>query len=132
MIEELFHYQTRHNLVNGVTLTTEQLQGAAKCRVRVNGQTVISTELHDNSGLSVTNAAGELATQVAAHYEIPPDKLIWIEHYSDESYSSRMEKPGQEPETFDRVCFTLRGAQLTDPEWRRITREEAMSLLGDC
>ena len=123
MIDETFYYHTRHNLVNALDLTTEKFQGEAKCRIRVNGNTVIASELCDNPGMSITNAAEAVAMQVAGHYEIPLPELIWIEHYPKE--------PNHE-ESFDQVDFRFEQGRLTNPRWRQISREEAMNLLGDC
>ncbi|MGB3298592.1 MAG: hypothetical protein WBA76_10015 [Phormidesmis sp.] len=78
------------------------------------------SELPDNPGMSVTNAAGALAMQVCQYYEIEPQKLIWIEHYPEE--------PTHE-ETFDRVTFSFDSGRLADPQWRRIAKEEAHQLL---
>ncbi|NER93999.1 MAG: hypothetical protein F6J86_09185 [Symploca sp. SIO1B1] len=131
MIDETFHYHTRHNLISALELSTEAFQGQAKCRVRVNSNAVIGTELKDNPGESITNAASELAMQVAAFYEIPLDKLIWIEHYS--SSESYHDDPREKDwETFDQVSFARNNGRLITPRWKRITKEEAMSLLGEC
>ncbi|NER93496.1 MAG: hypothetical protein F6J86_06615 [Symploca sp. SIO1B1] len=130
MIDEIFHYHTRHNLISALDLSTEAFQGEAKCRVKVSGNAVIGTELKDNPGQSITNAASELAMQVAAFYEIPLDKLIWIEHYSSsESYEDDPRE--KDWETFDQVSFTRNNGRLSVPRWRRITKEEALSLLSD-
>ena len=42
---------------------------------------VITTELSDNPGVSVTNFAEELATLVCNMFCIDPMTLVWIEHY---------------------------------------------------
>ncbi|NET55382.1 MAG: hypothetical protein F6K47_04095 [Symploca sp. SIO2E6] len=122
MIDETFHYHTRYNLVSALDLSTEAFQGEAKCRVRVNGNTVIASELPDNPGMSLTNAAEEVAMQVAGHYEIPLGELTWIEHYPEE--------PNHE-ESFDRVDFSFERGRLTKPRWKPITKEEAIGMLGD-
>lgn len=123
MIDEVFHYATRHNLISLPEQISQEVQGQAKCRVRVNHTTVIATEIRDNPGMSITNVVQEVAVQVSAYYEIPLSELVWIEHYPEE--------PSHE-ESFDRVQFSFERGRLTNPQWRRITREEAMSLLGDC
>ena len=131
MIDETFNYYTPHLLVDAESLIGIPIQKEEMCRVLVNGTTVIATELKDNPGQSITNAASELVMQVAAFYEIPLDKLILIEHYS--SSSSYEDDPRENDwETFDQVSFTFTNGRLTEPCWKRISREEAMSLLGDC
>ena len=61
---------------------------------------VIATELSDNPGMSITNAAEYVATAVCRQLAIDPLKLIWIEHYG-------YPVPGhpERPRTYDRVTF---------------------------
>lgn len=59
---------------------------------------VIATELPDNSGTSVTNAAEHLASFVCDSFGIAPGRLVWIEHYGA--------SPGvRKDETYDLVTF---------------------------
>ena len=58
----------------------------AKCRIRVyqlaNGIiVVIATELPDNAGASITNAAEILATEMRRWFVVSGGGLFWIEHY---------------------------------------------------
>ena len=59
---------------------------------------VIASELADNPGTSVTNAAELLATDVCRRFGIAPDRLVWIEHYE---YG----RDAGIPRTFDLVTF---------------------------
>ncbi len=92
----------------------------AHCRLRVYqhaGQTVaIVTELRDNSGMSVTNAAEWLLPAMAQQYGLPAD-VVWLEHY---------ERQGGKPDTYDQV--TLRHGS---PAWRRLSADELRALLPD-
>lgn len=98
MIDEVFHYATRHNLISLPEQIFQEVQGLAKCRVRVNHSTVISTELQDNPGMSITNAVEKVAAQVSAYFEIPLSELVWIEHYPEEP---------PHKESFDLVEFSF-------------------------
>ena len=69
---------------------------------------ILCTELATNPGQSITNAAEQLATAACRRFAIPFNKLIWIEHYNEESYKGR----GRE-ESFDLVEF---GYFCTMPE----------------
>jgi hypothetical protein len=73
--------------------------------------------------MSITNAAEAVAAQVSAYYEIPLSELVWIEHYPEEQ---------SHEEIFDRVYFGMECGRLRVERWQRISREEAISLLGDC
>jgi len=90
----------------------------ARCRLQVHrheGQTVaIVTELPDNPGMSVTNAAEWLLPALAQQYGLPDD-TVWIEHYE------RL----HEPDTYDLV--TLKGRS---PSWRRLALEQVERLIG--
>src|SRR5687767_704206 len=50
---------------------------------------VIATELDDNPGASITNAAEECAAQVCHRCRIHPSRLIWVEHYDDRHHADR-------------------------------------------
>src|SRR5438552_13682293 len=62
---------------------------------------VIATEVKDNPGTSITNAAEHLAYWVCIEFSIDTSKLVWIEHYG---YPA----PGdwrRHPRTYDLVTF---------------------------
>jgi hypothetical protein len=64
---------------------------------------VIATEVKDNPGTSITNAAEHLAYWVCVEFSIDPSKLVWIEHYG---YPA----PGdwkRHPRTYDLVTFDI-------------------------
>jgi hypothetical protein len=42
---------------------------------------VITTELKENTGTSITNCVESLATQVCRQFRLPPARMVWIEHY---------------------------------------------------
>lgn len=90
-----------------------------RCRLQVHrheGQTIaIVTELHDNPGMSVTNAAEWLLPALAQRYGLPDD-TVWIEHY---------ERLHGEPDTYDLV--QLAGGS---PSWQRLTLEQVERLIG--
>lgn len=105
--------------------------GAAKCDLEIihsPGQTtlVICTELADNPGTSVTNAAERIATRLC-HKDptIDPEGLIWVEHYPERSAG-----PGRPlPESWDMVTFTDRADRtFRRPAWRHSTAEEVQAL----
>ena len=121
MIDETFSYATCHTLSDALGNSAKQLQGNACCRVRINGKTVVATELPDNPGMSLTNAASFVAMQVCQFYEIPLDELIWIEHYPTQL--------GRE-ETFDRVLFNNIDGILCINKWLPLSTHEATQLFG--
>ncbi len=51
---------------------------------------VVLTELRENPGTSVTNAAEFLARQVAQAYDLPSD-TVWVEHYEGDTRYSVVE-----------------------------------------
>lgn len=105
----------------------------AKCRIRVyqlaNGIiVVIATELPDNAGASITNAAEILATEMRRWFVVPGGGLFWIEHYQDRALIGG--RP-QQKESFDRVFFRWDGAQYDDPVWQPFSREQVEVLIGE-
>jgi hypothetical protein len=78
-----------------------------RCRVRIylpdeserDASVVICSELSNNPGLSITDAAQTIAAEVIRGHRLPTP-LVWIEHYPAES-----RRPGAE-ETFDLAIFS--------------------------
>jgi hypothetical protein len=69
----LFAYQSG-NGADGVCLI--------ECIAIPDGRIVVACiEIAGNPGNSITNCQEELAFQVCERFEIPPDKLVWLEHY---------------------------------------------------
>lgn len=105
--------------------------GNAKCDleiIRSPGRVtlVICTELEDNPGTSVTNAAERIATR-PCHEDpaIDPEGLIWVEHYPERSAG-----PGRTlPESWDMVTFTYHDDRtFRRPEWRYTTVEAVQGI----
>jgi hypothetical protein len=109
----------------------------AKCRLQIfpsSQQTtrrmvVIVTELPDNIGMSVTNAAELIATLAVKQYDLDPETMIWIEHYPDRH------PPGREgdrmfDETFDMVTFRWEGGTALTPQWKPSSRAHVEQLTG--
>ena len=77
------------------------------CRVRIylpdeperDAPVVICSELSNNPGMSITQAAQTIAAEVIRGHRLPTP-LVWIEHYPAES-----RRPGAE-ETFDLAIFS--------------------------
>ena len=77
----------------------------------------IATELDDNPGVSVTNFAEHLATQVCLDLQIDPMKLVWVEHYPDAGKRTYLD-----PAHWDAATFTfdrLHG-HFHRPAWFRV------------
>ena len=105
----------------------------AKCRIRVYQLAdglivVIATELPDNAGSSITNAAEILATEMRRWFVVSGGGLFWIEHYQDRAVIGS--RP-QLKESFDRVFFRWDGAQYDDPEWKPFSRQQVEALIGE-
>ncbi len=87
---------------------------------------VVATHPWIDAGVSVTNAAEELATYFF-HQLGRPASFRWIEHYPAKKgfpYSLIFW------ETFDDVTFTrTSGDTLVDPRWRSITRDELEAVI---
>jgi len=105
------------------------LQALACCRVRIwerygEPPVVVATELPDNPGMSITNAAAQLAADVWDLLGCPERGLTWIEHYPQQ---------GPEPherESFAAVSFTWTGGSFSEPQWRHLTQEAVEALIG--
>jgi hypothetical protein len=106
---------------------TGALKRQARCGLRIyeraEGKVVFMTEQNDNHGPSVTNNVEELATQVRREFGLDSDQTTWVEHYPEREW--RVHNRVQiEPPSYDEVTFTWVDYVATEPEWRRLDREE--------
>lgn len=73
------------------------------------------------AGMSITNAAEEVAMQVCHYYEIPVLELVWTPHYP---------KRADIDKTFERVEFRIVHNCPANPSWKPIERTLAEKLIG--
>lgn len=68
-----------------------------------------------NPGTSITNSVEEVALQVCERFEIPADKLVWLENYHalDDAYEWRLVEFGTVPPK----------GPFADPKWTEMTPE---------
>lgn len=101
---------------------------------------VIATELADNPGISVTNWAEHLATQVCQRLDLDARKLVWIEHYPTDpcpvckgsgcrrdstcracsGRGTRRERASYDLVTFEVWRNADASFELTEPKWRPV------------
>lgn len=84
----------------------------------------IVTEIADNTGMSVTNAAECLIAQVCRAKVIDPATLVWIEHYSEKSYKQKT-KPRVE---YSLVTFKLSKSAVVKPVWKPMEKMDWIEL----
>ena len=80
---------------------------------------VIATNLYQiNPGTSISRWSAQLATSICNDFQINYDNLVFIERNPD-----RQSKLDFYKETFDVVDFSLDTDQLTNPVWKRVSKE---------
>lgn len=103
---EFFAYKTA-NRIDGVCLIE---------RIDLpDGRVVIlCIETAGNPGNSITNCVEELCFQICERFEIPPDRLVWLEHYdySEDNEWSMVTFPRRPPER-----------PFEDPSWTTMTAD---------
>jgi hypothetical protein len=113
----------------------------SRCRIRLylpqedrDAAVIICSELPDNPGTSVVDAAEQIAAEIIQHFRLPSPP-VWIEHRPQEEPARGLE------EAFDLVIFdhhevkaTLRGGSLHQeigqPTRKRLDRASVESLVG--
>lgn len=127
--DEIFDYESWHGAPAycGVKIWTDgPCGGAAPTRY-----IVVMTELDDNPGMSVTNAAEIIATDVLNILlpGVDPEAMTWIEHYPPrgDAHSLRL------PETYDLVRMRYDGRQFkmdnrNGHPWKRLTEIDLKDL----
>lgn len=75
---------------------------------------IVCIETAGNPGISITNCVEELCFQVCERFEIPPDRLVWLEHYDY-----------PEDDEWSMVTFVRRppSRPFEDPKWTTMTSE---------
>ena len=114
-----------------------------RCRVRIfepdderDSFVVVLTEPPDNPGMSVTNAAEEIAAAVVLANALPTSRTFFIEHYEDGARGTP-----SDPATFDLLAFSaddpepvLRAGEwrieLGEPSWQALDRATVEALIG--
>lgn len=69
----------------------------------------IATEINENPGKRITNAAEELATQLVAAFTFEPEQTRFIEYYTRESYEAINDA------SYDEVSLDWQGRQARKP-----------------
>jgi len=114
-----------------------------RCRVRVyipedrrDAPVVVCTELRNNPGQSITNAAERIASEVATHNRLPTP-VVWIEHYEAGARGTP-----EDPHTFDLVTFARYEVEgpggyqdegrrrIVEPSWQALDRATVEALIG--
>ena len=97
------------------------------CRLRVYkgeaGVVLVTSELADNPGSSITNTAEMLATALVVRYGIDTERAVLIEHYDHASYRGLPRNP-----TFDSVSFTWAGGRASEPRWKSLSEADLGAL----
>lgn len=103
--------------------------GEYRIRVFERGRKVVVIATDLDKGPSVTNAAPELATQVITHFNIDPERLIWVEHYPRQD--TRAKEGTAIGEEYDLVFFEWDGEQFRHPAWTYSNRRAIEELIGE-
>lgn len=98
---------------------TDMNQRDAFCDIERFGNLVIATELKENTGASVTNAADYIATQYCTSHGISFEDLIFVERYDHRSYE------GKKSPDCSLVTFQIRERfgqpHFTTSDWKYLT-----------
>lgn len=76
----------------------------------------VVTEVADNPGQSITNAAEEIATLITGQFEILPAELIYFEHYYPGSYHDDT----QLSDSYAQVFFLWQNRRAYSAQWEFI------------
>ena len=89
---------------------------------------IIASELVENPGTSVTNAAEELATALERrHCPDPGERMLWVEHYP----ASVGDRGRALPERFALVTFERADdGRLHRPQWWHVAAAGLAEVLG--
>ena len=127
LYSDLYHYSAYRGLqINGWFLEDQLISSTCHLTLwQSDTETLVMvTELAANEGMSVTNAAGWLATKVIQDYQLSPERTRFVEHYGKMSYAN-----SDIVDTYDLVTFSWNEeGEACNPKWRRLTKEEVTAL----
>ena len=77
-------------------------------------------ETAGNPGTSITNCVEDICFQVCERFDVPADRLVWLEHYDDNEYSD-----------WSLVTFERKPplSPFQNPRWVDVTPETWRSLM---
>ena len=75
-------------------------------------------------GMSVTNAAETIATEIVRQYELDPQRLLYVEHYPES------QRPSPYGESYDLVTFIWGDHGAYSPTWRHMPPAEFNEVLN--
>lgn len=73
----------------------------------------------EGSPMSVRSCTSHVVSKVAQEFQLPPQRMIWVEYYPPTVYGPHSEH--HIAERFDRVEFTWHGDRAIQPRWRPVT-----------
>jgi hypothetical protein len=89
-------------------------------------QIVLVTELYqENPGSSITSVSASLAMQISERFQIPLDTMVYIESSPD-----MKSKLSFYDEVYYEVTFENVDGKLTNPSWKKLTKEEFKNIIG--
>lgn len=112
----------------------------ARCNLKLydndRGSIVILTELPDNPGQSVTNAAEEIATKAVGDFNLNPQATVWVEHYPERRTIKHGRELVADKEEWAEVTFKWTHLSndewvASDPQWNHVTRSDVEDLVGE-
>ncbi len=100
----------------------------SKCGLKIikkeDSHIVIVSELYgENPGNAITSVSAGLAMQIAKQFEIPTDKMVYIE--SSPEMNSKLSFYDEE---YFRVFFENNNGKFSNPSWEKLTKEEFIKL----
>ncbi len=66
--------------------------------------------------LTVKSCAGHIASNVVKNFSIDPGRMLWIEHYPEETGNEKLRYPV--PERFDEAEFSWNEQVATNARWK--------------
>jgi hypothetical protein len=85
---------------------------------------VVITEAPQNKGMSITNAAEEIATKIVKEFKLPLEKTTWIEHYVHSDVFD-----GEE--TYDQIVFIWNNKKAASPRWNPMPKMTFEEIVGE-
>lgn len=96
----------------------------SSCDVTIYREIQLVVVSETGEGMSVTNAAEVIATEVVRQYEIDPKRMLFIEHYPES------QRPKPYGESYDLVTFIWGKYGAYSPTWRHLPPSEFNDILN--
>jgi len=99
-------------------------QSRSEVQTVTSTDTVMITDMGFEMGWFIPYLIETLVNQIVSEFDLNPEKLVWIEHYSSDYRELNATD-------FSQVTFDWQNGKATNPQWTAITHRAVQELINE-